>query len=120
MPLYRPTYLVEYDPTQPPLEVAVASGDMMRAELEAHRLKIPAGANFNTTGLWLWAALVRMGREERRADEFLNDPPEWDPVKRTEEDGTVSGVQELVDPTSPEAGGPASGALLATETPVSG
>lgn len=95
MPLYRPRFLVEYDPTQPPLEVVVSSGDMMRAELEQAKLNLPATANFHLTALWLWSALVRAGHEQRKAREFIADPPEWDAVK--DEDGQA--VLAQVDPT---------------------
>lgn len=114
MPLYRPTYLVEYDPTAEPVTVRVGTGDMMRAELEVAKLKLPASAPFHVTALWLWSALVRMGLEERKAGEFIADPPEWEPVKR--EDGTGEPAVEPVDPTSPERGEHASGALLSTVT----
>lgn len=115
MPLYRPTYLVEYDPTADPIEVSVSSGDMMRGELEATRLKLPDKAPFHTTALWLWSALVRAGLEDRKAAEFIADPPEFEPVKRT--DGEVA--VQVVDPT--QAFGPSdSGAPLPTVTPPSG
>lgn len=112
MPLHRPRYLVEYDPDQPPLEVVISSGDMMRAELEAVKMKLPPRAPFHTTALWLWSALVRSGHEERKAAEFVADPPEWEPVK----DAAGEPVLEPVDPTVPEAGAPASGSLRTSET----
>lgn len=116
MPLYRPRYLVEYDPAQPPIEVVVSSGDMMRAELEAKKLKLPEGTPFHTTALWLWSALVRAGREERVSQAFLADPPEWQPVT------TPSGEQdgEQVDPTLPGSGVTDSGAPQYSVTPDSG
>lgn len=111
MPLYRPRYHVEYDPTQPPLEVTVSSGDMMRAELEADRMKLPAGANFHVTALWLWSALVRAGHEQRTAREFIADPPEWDPIRNPE---TGQADMAEVGPTSPAPGETVSGAPVFT------
>lgn len=116
MPLYRPRYLVELDPATEPEVVTVTSGDMMRAELEYKRLRYPDGLNFTTTALWLWAALVRTGREERKAGEFLADPPEWAPVK------DAAGELELaqVDPTMPGSGETDSDAPQSMVTQVSG
>jgi hypothetical protein len=116
MPLKRPHYYVEYDPTAEPLTVAVTTGDMMRAELEAKRLSLPPGANVNLTALWLWSALVRLGIEQRPAPEFMADPPEWDPVK----DANGQPVMYAVDPTQAGAGTPASPSLPTTVTPDSG
>jgi hypothetical protein len=116
MALYRPRYHVEYDPTQPPLEVVIGTGDMMRAELEAHRLKLAPNLNFHTTALWLWSALERMGEETRKAGEFLADPPEWEPVKGA--DGQPELTQ--VDPTQGGSGETDSDAQLSTVTPDSG
>lgn len=100
MPLHRPKYLVEYDPTADPIEVVVSSGDMMRAELEQGALKLPDRAPFHTTALWLWSALVRAGLEDRKARDFIADPPEWQPVKG---DGP-NGEAGIVDPTTAEPG----------------
>lgn len=116
MPLYRPKYLVEYDPTQPPLEVVVSSGDMMRAELEAHKLKLPEGANFHVTALWLWSALVRSGHEQRKAPEFLTEPPEWQPVRDAQGEAQLAAV----DPTSLAHGETASDAPASTAPQSSG
>lgn len=118
MTLYRPRYLVEYHPDQPPLEVSISSGDMMRAELEAAKQKLPEKTPFHTTALWLWSALVRSGDEQRTAREFVADPPEWEPVKR--DDGTGEGATETVDPTTAGHGGSASDAPASTVPPVSG
>jgi hypothetical protein len=115
MPLYRPTYLVEYDPTAEPITVAVSSGDMMRGELEATKLRLPDKAPFHTTALWLWSALVRAGLEDRKAAEFIADPPEFEPVKRA--DGEVA--VEVVDPTQ-ESGLSDSDVPPPTVTPDSG
>lgn len=117
MALYRPRYLVEYDPDQPPLEVVVSSGDMMRAELEATRLKLPERAPFHLTALWLWSALVRAGIEQRKAAEFIAEPPEWQPVPG-QQPGEVATAD--VDPTTPESGATDSGAQPSTATPGSG
>jgi hypothetical protein len=81
MPLHRPQYLVEYDPTEEPITVVVSTGDMLRAELELAKLKLAPTAAMHVTALWLWSALVRAGREERRAGEFIADPPEFEPIK---------------------------------------
>jgi len=109
MTLYRPSYLVELDPNAEPVTVVVSSGDMLRAELEAKRLKVE-GMPLHTTALWLWSALVRAELEDRRAGEFIAEPPEFEPVKR----------EVAVDPTSPESGETDSGALLSSVTPDSG
>lgn len=116
MPLHRPTYLVETDPTADPIRVVVSSGDMMRAELEAKRLNV-SELPFHLTALWLWSALVRAGLEERKAPEFIADPPEWEPVK---DPATGEAVTTQVDPTQPAPGVTASGAQLSTVRPSSG
>lgn len=114
MPLYRPKFLVEYDPTQPPLEVVVSSGDMMRAELEAARMKLPERANFHLTALWLWSALVRSGHEDRKAADFCADPPEWDRAPADGDEG------EPVDPTRAEPGETGSASPGSMALPSSG
>jgi hypothetical protein len=115
MTLYRPKYLVEYDPTQPPREVVVSSGDMLRAELEQRRLKLD-GLAFHLTALWLWAALVRDGVEQRKAAEFIAEPPEFEPVKRP--DGQPE--EAAVDPTQLESGETDSGVPVSTAPQSSG
>jgi hypothetical protein len=115
MPLYRPTYDVEYDPSQPTVRVSISSGDMMRAELEAAKLKLPERAPFHVTALWLWSALVRLGTEQRRAAEFIADPPEWQPVK----DAAGEPSLEPVDPTQ-DTGASDSSLPVSTGTPDSG
>lgn len=116
MALYKPRYLVEYDPGQPPLEVAISSGDMLRAELEAKRLGVSDGLPFHTTVLWLWSALVRAGHETRKAGDFVAAPPEFQPLR------DAAGEPELVqvDPTMPGPGETGSGAQPSTVTQGSG
>lgn len=115
MPLYRPTYDVEFDPAQPPTRVVVSSGDYLRAELEQAKMKLPDSARFHMTALWIWSALVRAGLEQRRAAEFIADPPEWQPVT------DIAGEPELVevDPT-PDTSDSASSSHVSLVTPVTG
>lgn len=115
MALYRPRYLVEYDPDQPPLEVAISSGDMMRAELEVAKLRLPDKAPFHLTALWLWSALVRTGTETRKAPEFIADPPEFEPIK----DDAGKGATTPVDPTA-DTGESGSASPVSTATPPTG
>lgn len=91
--LSKPTYLVEVGDEV--LTVAIGSGDQLRAELEQQRLNLPAKAAMHLTTLWIWAALVRMGLEDRKAAAFIADPPEWDVLK----DESGEAVLTPVDPT---------------------
>jgi len=116
MPLHRPTYLVETDPTAEPITVVVGSGDMMRAELEAKRLNV-SELPFHITALWLWSALVRAGLEDRPAGQFIADPPEWEPVK---DRATGEAATTPLDPTQLAPGETASGAPPSTVPQVSG
>jgi hypothetical protein len=67
MSLTRPTFLVELlespdDDEGTVHTVRIMLGDQLRAELEAGRNMIDITAQpFALTGLWCWAALVRMG-----------------------------------------------------------
>jgi hypothetical protein len=67
MSLTRPTYLVELlaapdDDAGTVHTVRIMLGDQLRAELEAGRNMVDIQAQpFALTGLWCWAALVRMG-----------------------------------------------------------
>lgn len=83
--------------TPPDHRVIVTTGDQMRAELEAGRLKLPPmrQAPVNSTCLWVWAALARQGATELTAAAFMADPPEFEPVKGA--DGMPEAVD--VDPT---------------------
>jgi hypothetical protein len=78
MALHRPTYLVEVltspdaDNEGTVYEVKVLYGDQMRAELEAGKNGIQMGPStgFAITGLWVWAAMARLGWTEHKWQTF--------------------------------------------------
>ena len=102
MPLKRPKFevwtseLPDDAPADTPPDhvVLVTSGDQLRAELEAKRIKLPGleEAPLNTAGLWVWASMARQGLTQLKAGEFMANPPEFQPIKG-------SGGDDEVDPT---------------------
>lgn len=117
MPLTRNTYDVWLNlpdreltrDTPPDHTVTTTTGDQMRAELEAKKLKYPPmrEAPINHTALWIWSALARQGLTELPAVAFMADPPEFEPDEETKAAmrGDVDAAQ--VDPTEADTGGPA-------------
>lgn len=100
MPILRPTYQVEL-PDGEVVQVVIASGDQLRAELAQNQLKLPPKAAMHLTVLWIWAAMVRTGLDTRKAGEFIADPPEWEPLK----DEAGEPILTAVDPTKRDSPG---------------
>lgn len=100
--LTRPVYEVWLNPVDvnaDPLLVEVTSGDQMRAELEANKLGLPPlrDAPLNATGVWIWAAMARLGLTEAKSAQFLaTELGEWRP-QVDPQTGEPAGVE--VDPT---------------------
>lgn len=77
---------------EPDHVVTVTHGDMLRAELEANKLRLPghSEAPINAATLWVWAAMARLGltqsdyrtwkRDELAELQALRDPATGTPL----------------------------------------
>lgn len=116
--LTRPRYLIalNHDGTVSEHEIEVTPGDQFRAELEAGKHGIPAlsVAPMQGTGVWVWAAAVRLGLTTADWRTFRDDT-----LHAFEAVRDINGdpAQVPVDPTTEEPSD--SGSSSPTTTPAS-
>lgn len=132
MPLQRYLFTVylqnpgDPDPVEHPVEVR--HGDLLRAELEAGRQKLPVDPRLipqQTTALWVWAALVREGivtvdyRTFRDGNTAAGTPPILVHIERQTDPATGDPAVVEVPPTEPDSEQPWS-SLPGSETSPGG